>query len=297
MRYTKQAIPLADQIAILKQRGLIIDNETEAERVLGNIGYFRLAEYWRLFEADKIKHVFKPGSHFSSVISLYEFDSELKMLIFSAIQRLEIAMRAKVILHFSMKFGPFWFMDETKFCSQSRFDNIMENLRNEVSRSYEDFMAEHFRKYDEPDMPPAWKTLEVASFGTLSKLYANFDDPEVKKLVSEDFDIPAYKFLRSWMKSLTVIRNNCAHHARLWNQRFPVSPKLPRRVSRPWITQMPTVTNSLYPNLCAIAYWLNVIKPDNTFIQDLKALLVKYPNVDPAAMGFSRNWRSEPLWQ
>lgn len=58
MRYTKQAIPLADQIAILKQRGLIIDNETEAERVLGNIGYFRLAEYWRLFEADKIKHVF-----------------------------------------------------------------------------------------------------------------------------------------------------------------------------------------------------------------------------------------------
>ena len=63
------------------------------------------------------------------------------------------------------------------------------------------------------------------------------------------------------------------------------------------ITQMPTVTNSLYPNLCAIAYWLNVIKPDNSFIQDLKALLVKYPNVDPAAMGFSRNWRSEPLWQ
>lgn len=63
------------------------------------------------------------------------------------------------------------------------------------------------------------------------------------------------------------------------------------------ITQMPTVTNSLYPNLCAIAYWLNVIKPDNSFMQDLKALLVKYPNVDPAAMGFSRNWRSEPLWQ
>ena len=288
---------LADQIKILKQRGLVIDDEAEAERLLGLIGYFRLAEYWRPFEADKVRHIFKPDSHFRSAISLYEFDGELKMLIFSAIQRLEIAMRAKVIHHFSMKFGPFWFMDETKFRSQSRFESINESLRSEIARSYEDFMTDHFRKYDEPDMPPAWKTLEVATFGTLSKLYANFDDPEVKKAVSEDFDIPAYKFLRSWMKSLTVIRNACAHHARLWNQRFPLSPMMPRRVACPWIAQLPVVTNSLYPNLCVIAYWLNSVKPANTFSKDLKAILAKHPNVDPAAMGFTRNWREEPLWR
>ena len=76
-----------------------------------------------------------------------------------------------------------------------------------------------------------------------------------------------------------------------------MSPMMPRRVARPWIAQLPVVTNSVFPNLCVIAYWLNVVKPDNTFSNDLKALLAKYPNVDPAAMGFARNWREEPLWR
>ena len=92
MRYTKQAIPLVQQIDTLKQRGLIIDNETEAERMLSLIGYFRLAEYWRVMEHDKVQHVFKPNSHFDNVLTLYRFDGELKMCVFSAIQKLEVAI-------------------------------------------------------------------------------------------------------------------------------------------------------------------------------------------------------------
>ena len=198
--------------------------------------------------------------------------------------------------YFATKFGPFWFMDKSLFTNETTFEKNLETLREEVKRSYEDFIAEHYRKYSDPDMPPSWKTLEVASFSTLSKLYSNFADPEVKKKVANEFGIPAYKFLRSWLMSFTVIRNNCAHHARLWNQRFPVSPMMPRRVPNAWITKPFRVPNSLYPNLCCIAYWLNVVIPDNTFTDDFKSLLVKYPHVDPAAMGFPRGWQSEPLW-
>ena len=297
MHYNKQAITLTQQVSILKQRGLIFANEQDAMTSLGNIGYFRLASYWRPFEADKINHIFKPNSHFEQALKLYEFDSDLKILVFSAIQRLEVALRSKVNLHFAMKFGPFWFMDKSLFTKPFTFDKNYDSLREEVNRSYEDFITEHFAKYSDPDMPPSWKTLEVASFGTLSKLYSNFADPDVKKKVADDFDIPAYKFLRSWLKSFTVIRNNCAHHARLWNQRFPVSPMMPKRVPNTWITMMPQVPNSLYPNLCCIIYWLNVVNPHNTFVHDFKQLLANYPMVDPAAMGFPRGWQNEPLWQ
>jgi hypothetical protein len=55
-------------------------------------------------------------------------------------------------------------------------------------------------------------------------------------------------------------------------------------------------SDKLYPHLCYIAYWLNSINPANTFTKDIKALLVKYPVVDPAAMGFPRGWKNEPLW-
>ena len=32
------------------------------------------------------------------------------------------------------------------------------------------------------------------------------------------------------------------------------------------------------------------------FKNELKSLLVSYPQVDPTAMGFPDNWISEPLW-
>ena len=58
MNYTKQLLTLQQQIDILKQRGLIVDNEAEAKSTLDTISYFRLAGYWRLMEADKLNHIF-----------------------------------------------------------------------------------------------------------------------------------------------------------------------------------------------------------------------------------------------
>ena len=44
-------------------------------------------------------------------------------------------------------------------------------------------------------------------------------------------------------------------------------------------------------------YWLNAIAPDNTLAKDFRELLDAYSNIDTRAMGFSENWRNEPLWQ
>lgn len=65
-------------------------------------------------------------------------------------------------------------MDETFALNDDRFATNLAVIRKEVSRSHDDFITEHFRKYSEPDFPPVWKTLEVISMGTLSKLYSNF---------------------------------------------------------------------------------------------------------------------------
>ena len=52
MRYTKQAITLAEQIKTLHERGLFIEDDAEAIEVLEHISYFRLADYWRPLESD-----------------------------------------------------------------------------------------------------------------------------------------------------------------------------------------------------------------------------------------------------
>ena len=104
MEYTKQPITLAEQIEILKRRGLIFDDEAEATETLRRISYFRLAAYWRPMEMDSSSHIFRKGSRFAMALALYQFDNNLKALLFRAIQTIEVAVRTQMIQHFSMKF-------------------------------------------------------------------------------------------------------------------------------------------------------------------------------------------------
>lgn len=297
MEYTKQLLTLEQQIDVLKRRGLLIENEAEAKDVLNSISYFRLAGYWRLMEADKQQHTFKLGSRFSQIVSLYRFDEELRLLLFSVIQKIEVTVRARIIRLFAERHGAFWFMDPTLANSNTMFASNLQNLQEEINRSEDEYILEHFRKYDSPSMPPVWKTMEVASMGTLSKLYGNMIDNAAKKAVSRSFMIPKFEYMRNWLHCITIVRNICAHHARLWNANIVVKPNIPDRLPCPWISNRQINRDKLYPHLCYIAYWLNAIHSNNTFTKDIKALLSKYPVADPAAMGFPRGWQSEPLWQ
>ena len=278
-----------------------IDNQNARQALeleqLRIISYFRLANYLRPMEQDKIAHIFKPNSTFENAINLYYFDKKLRALIFTAIQSIEIALRTKIIHHVSLKYGAFWFTDIHLCSNQQMFAENLNHIQQELQRSKEDFILEHFAKYTSPTFPPVWKTLEVVSFGTLSKLYYNLSDKAIKKQIAQDLNVPQHLYLESWIKSTTVLRNCIAHHARIWNRRFPNMPQLPKRMPKAWISDTRLPMMKLYAQLCCIAYLQNSIHPDNTFGQDLFALLEAHPNVDVKAMGFPANWREEPLWK
>ena len=295
--YTKLPISIADQMATLRNRGLLIDDEKAAVECLKVISYFRLANYWKPMESDKVNHVFKPESKFENVVTLYKFDKDLRTLIFSAIQSIEIALRTKVIQIVSSNCGAFWFSDASLFSDPTIFSKCLSNIKEELKRSKEDFLIEHKAKYDNPPYPPAWKTLEVSSFGTLSKLDCNLADNSLKKQIARELGLPQHLYLESWIKSLSVLRNCVAHHARIWNRKYPWKPQLPKKLQNPWIQDKGTSQEKLYAQLCCIAYLLNVSCPNNGFKKNLKSLFTKYPIVDVAAMGFPRLWCNEPIWE
>ena len=297
MRYNKQPTDITTQLAMLKQRGLIVSDEDTALKQLASISYFRLASYWKIFETDEATHQFANGTCLEDVISLYTFDRELRSIIFTAIQDIEVALRTRIIHFFSMTHGAFWFMDVSKFNNRNIFQTCLDNIQVELSRSKEEFLQEHFSKYSSPSMPPVWKTLEVVSFGNLSKLYANMKDVEVKKLVAKSVGLPQYTYLESWMRSLTVLRNCCAHHARTWNRRYPTMPQLPRRLPLTWVDTQYIRPMKLYAQLCLLLYLEQSITPNSQIKDRLLSLLKAYPNTITRQMGFPRGWESEPLWQ
>ena len=92
MIYNKSFFSISQQISQLKSRGLVISDQASAEHYLQNISYYRLSGYWWPMQADKIQHTFKPGSTFENVIAIYNFDRELRLLIFDVIERIEIGI-------------------------------------------------------------------------------------------------------------------------------------------------------------------------------------------------------------
>lgn len=296
MKYNKQPIDLPTQLKILESRGLDIGNKAQALKLFSSVSYFRFANYWKIFESDFSQHIFCKGTTLDLVVSVYAFDRELRNIVFTMIQDVEIALRTRVIHHFSMSYGPFWFMNNSLFLNQNIFQNCLLNLQTEVKRSKEEFIQDHYKKYDEPPMPPVWKTLEVATFGTLSKLFCNMRDSLAKKKVSQDFGLPQYKFLESWIRSLSVLRNYCAHHARLWNRRFPMIPRLPSRLPLDWIATAQVRPMKIYAQLSALLYLESSVYPQSNAKDRLIALLKCQNAKYLIYMGFPENWQEQPLW-
>lgn len=57
-------------------------------------------------QIDKEKHQFKANSKFEDVVSLYNFDRELRILLFDVIEKIEISLRTKLIYNLSHEFDP-----------------------------------------------------------------------------------------------------------------------------------------------------------------------------------------------
>jgi abortive infection bacteriophage resistance protein len=282
---------------MLKNRGLIISDEKKAISYLKSISYFRVVNYLRPMEQDKELHLYKPNSEFDNAISLYYFDKELSEIIFAAIQSIEIALRSKIIHYVSLKYGAFWFMEPSLFKNHEVYEQTISTIKKDLLRTKEDFIIEHNSKYTEPVMPPIWKTLEVTSFGTLSKLFCNIKDTVVKKQIARDFNLPQHVVLESWVKCAVAMRNYLAHHSRIWNRNFPIMPQFNSSFRGEWISNTAFPKVKLYSQLRCFQYMQKYVKTNWDFKLRLKSLLQQYPNVDIVAMGFPLDWENEPLWR
>lgn len=301
MKFAKAAIDIDQQVEQLLSRGLIIKDEPAAKELLRNISYYRLAGYWWPMQADKSNHLFKPGSTFDNVIAIYSFDRELRILVFDAIERVEIAFRTKLTYHLSREISPWWFEDRTNFKNALDHTETLFAVDRELNQTKEVFIKEHYRKYHtDTRRPPSWKTLEVVSLGNISKLYGNLlPSIKAKDTIAFEMGTINHTYLPSWLQSITQIRNICAHHSRLWNRNLPGRPKLLSKPPFDWVANVPPAAEHymLYVHLCCIKYLLDRVSPQNSFSQKLKLLFIQYPNIDPNALGLKPDWQNEPLWQ
>ena len=98
--YIKPPLTYTNQVALLQSRGMLIPDVKRAERLLANISYYRLSAYmlpYKKKENGLIIDCFKENTTWNMIYDLYVFDRKLRLLVFDAIERLEIAIRTQII--------------------------------------------------------------------------------------------------------------------------------------------------------------------------------------------------------
>mgnify|MGYP003312086809 FL=1 len=75
VKYTKPALTFEKQIELLKNRGLIINNEQRTVRHLANVSYYRMSAYMLPFKEVDVNGClldkFKEGATWDNVYDLY----------------------------------------------------------------------------------------------------------------------------------------------------------------------------------------------------------------------------------
>ena len=297
-KFLKSSLTTDDHIQFLTQQGLIIEDHNKASYVLSVVDYYRLSGYLLPFKQphnDNGARRFKPNTTFNQIWQLYQFDQELRLLVTDAIEKIEVAFRTAIINITTKKFGPFWYMEKTHFNNNNFHTTLLKQIDNIIQNRHEAFIKHYMNVYSEPRYPPIWMIVETLSFGTCSKLFSNIRHVNHKKDICKLFNY-APTIVDSWMRTLTYIRNLCAHHARLWNRWLVNSPLLPKHnTDRQYFN-----TRSNYKfNLVAYVIYklLQEIAPKSPWRDKLYQLFEKYEQFPGPAMGFSHNWREDPFWE
>ena len=320
--YNKPHLPIPDQLALLKARGLEITDDGRAGEYLRRIGYYRLSGYWYPMRATVpvpapapgaapfvVLDDFKPGAKFSDVVDLYVFDKKLRMLVLDAIERIEVALRVDLALHLG-RLDPVAhrnaallhpnFAVRINANGRTKHADWITRLDHAESRSSEDFVR-HFRANYSTGLP-IWIAIELWDFGMMSHLIAGLRHPELTAMAAR-FGLPRGELLASWVRAINHVRNVCAHHSRLWNRSIVDEPKATKHGEIATLDHLvldPKGRARLYGVMVALRFFLLTVNPSSTWASRLADHWKTFPNsplLDARASGFPKGWDALPLWR
>ena len=288
-----------DQIQLLKNRGMLFLDEVEASHFLKNISYYRLKGYWWDMQEDRTLHNFKSETYFETVIERYNFDRHLRLILFDAIEGIEIALRTKMIYYLSLSHGATWYLKDNLFVDKEKHSVHKANIKREFNYSKEIFIKNHKRNHPNRDAE-AWKIMEVASMGTLSKFYKNLKHqlPE-KALIAKEMGLNLHSELSSWLESIVYVRNIIAHHSRLWSRNMV---KIPiDNINNPkgvWLKNplLPVQKKKIFLIISSMIYLCDEVTPNHQIKIKILELIRNNSNVPIYKLGFLNDWNLEPFW-
>lgn len=270
-----------DQIKLLRDRGLIINNEEEAKFMLSNVNYYRFTAYLLTFKSEGDNY--KKGTTFELISEIYKFDRELRGLLTALLGNIEISFRTYIAYTLAMNHGASGYLNKNNFIDSSFHNGFLLSLEKEKgNNSNKLFIKHHNEKYN--GQLPIWVATEIMTFGMLSKLYANLL-PGDKSYIKNNLCRVNPKLVDTWLQSLTHIRNQCAHYGRIYNTLFP-DVKIKKEDRRYELDK-----KKIFANILIMKYLIIDQEVWTKFFINLQNLISQYGKyIDLNLIGFPENW-------
>ena len=311
--YTKKPTTIAEQVAKLQSRGLLIDNVSEASRILTKVSYYHLSPYWKPFCLGNSDD-FKPNTKLSRIIEIYRFDKELREFLLKHIAPIEVAYKTRfinVLCHSRLSSDSdntadsFAYLNKDLFSNEKKWSDSIEKIIKEFNKSKEDYSEHHKNTYP-GIMPPLWLVTEFLTLGETNNWVRNiksdllYADKDARNSITKPFGL-SYRNFTSFIMCLTNIRNFCAHQCRVWDKTINNQPQMPL-VPESFLGKNMITTfevgqkKGIYNTIVILAFCLSKIGYSENFAKELLNIISRY-KISPLNMGFPQNWKQLPIWE
>ena len=213
---------LDEQVAILKDKGLIIEDEILAKEILLRENYFFMNGYRSLFMKSQSDKTFVVGASFRELYGMFNFDRQLRNILFKNLLIIENNLKSILSYHLSKAYG----IRENDYLNPENFNqapdrrrqvnDLLAKMKRQIRANADSHTAtSHYR--NNYGYIPLWIAVKVLSFGIVSELYIILK-PRDQQEVADFFKTDA-EDLVTYLPILSNFRNLCAHEEILFDHR------------------------------------------------------------------------------
>ncbi len=205
---------LDEQIEILKGKRMIISNEDYAKEILLRENYFFLSGYSHLFMVSNEERVFKKGTTFEEMYSLFLFDRTFRNICFKNLLIIENNFKSIISYQLSKKYGykEKDYLRSKNFTrrpeKQRQVNDLLKKMKRQIRINGPQHAATQHYAYNYGYIP-LWILVKVLSFGIVCEMYTILKEDDQKAIA--DFYGVSVNDLITYLPILANYRNLCAH--------------------------------------------------------------------------------------
>ena len=213
---------LDEQIEILKSKHMIVSNEEYAKEVLLRENYFFLNGYRHLFMVSKNERVYKEGTTFEELYSLFLFDRTFRNILFKNLLIIENNFKSIISYQLSKKYGhrESDYLRNKNFTNkpdkQRQLNDLLKKMKRQIRVNGHQHTATQHYSYNYGYIP-LWVLVKVLSFGLVCEMYAVLKE-EDQKAIANIYNLST-DTLEVYLPFLSNYRNLCAHEDILYENK------------------------------------------------------------------------------